>query len=187
MNSDPCVKAQLHRRYPLASLLIYNASTILHFLLGSIGIYLAYSFSTWAGIGAGALYLAFSFVVLYVIMPLAVCTNCFYYRTDDSLCVSGLNVISKKVAQEGEPRLFASRAQGLLSHNNLYVVALMAPVVAMIPGLIINFTWLLFGLFAALLGLLLFRFFVILPRIACLHCCAKHRCPQAEAMGVREL
>jgi hypothetical protein len=35
--------------------------------------------------------------------------------------------------------------------------------------------------------LLLFRFFVIFPKIACLHCRAKAVCPQAGAMGVRQL
>jgi hypothetical protein len=187
MNSDPRPKAQLHRRYPLSSCLIYNISTVLHFLLGGIGIYLAYSFSTWAGIGVGALYLTFSFVLLYVVMPVAVCPHCVYYRMDDSLCISGLNVISKRLAREGEPQRFAGRAQGLLCHNNLYMVALIAPIVAMVSGLILNFTWLLVGVFVVLVGLLLFRFFIIFPRIACLHCRAKHQCPQAEAMGVREL
>lgn len=28
---------------------------------------------------------------------------------------------------------------------------------------------------------------VLANRIACIHCCAKHLCPQAGAMGVRQL
>ena len=31
------------------------------------------------------------------------------------------------------------------------------------------------------------RFFVIFPKIACIHYSAKLQCPQAEAMGVRNL
>jgi hypothetical protein len=34
--------------------------------------------------------------------------------------------------------------------------------------------------------LLLFRFFIIFPKIACIHCYAKYICPQAGQMGVRE-
>jgi hypothetical protein len=41
-------------------------------------------------------------------------------------------------------------------------------------------------MFLALVALLLFRFFVIFPKIACLHCAAKYQCPQAGKMGVRE-
>jgi hypothetical protein len=57
----------------------------------------------------------------------------------------------------------------------------------MIPALILNFAWLLLGILLAVVGLLLFRIFLIFPRIACLHCSAKHTCPQAETMGVRDL
>jgi hypothetical protein len=187
MTSERRPRARLYRRYPLSSLLIYNASTMLHFLLGGMGIFLAYSFSSWAGIGLAVLYLTFSFLEMYVMMPLTVCPNCVYFRMDDSRCISGLNLISKRIAREGDPRDFAGRAEGLFCNNNLYMVALIAPIVAMIPGLILNFAWALLGVFVVVVGLLLFRIFVIFPKIACLHCSAKHRCPQAEAMGVREL
>jgi hypothetical protein len=43
------------------------------------------------------------------------------------------------------------------------------------------------GIFVVLVGLLLFRFFVIFPKLACLHCAAKFKCPQAGQMGVRNL
>lgn len=57
----------------------------------------------------------------------------------------------------------------------------------MIPALILNFSTLLLVIFLAVVGLLLFRFFVILTRIACVLCRAKYRCPQAEAMGLRDM
>jgi hypothetical protein len=180
-------KAKLYTRYPLSSLLIYNGATILHFLLGGIGIILGYNFSSWAGYAFGALYLAFSFVEMYVMMPLTVCPNCVYYRMKDSLCISGLNVISKKVAREGDPKDFPKRGEGLFCNNNLYMAALMAPIIAMIPALIMNFSFLLLAIFLAVVGLLLFRFFVIFTKIACVHCSAKYKCPQAEAMGVRDM
>ncbi len=178
-------KAKLHSRYPWSSVFIYNGSTILHFLLGGAGIILGYSFSPWVGYGFGILYLIFSFVEMYGVMPIAVCPNCVYYRAKDWLCISGLNVISKKMAKEGDLKDFPRRAQGLLCPNNLYLASLIIPIVAMIPALIVNFSVVLLIIFLAVLSLLLFRFFVIFPRIACLHCRAKYECPQAGAMGVR--
>jgi len=178
-------KASLNVRYPVSSLLIYNGSTILHFLLGGTGIILAYG-SSWAGYVFGFLYLAFSFSEMYVLMPLTVCPNCVYYRRANSLCVSGLNVISKRIAKEGEAEDFPKRARGLLCSNNLYMAALILPVIALIPALMLNFSYLLLVFFIVIMGLLLVRFFVIFPKIACIHCVAKYRCPQAGAMGVRE-
>jgi hypothetical protein len=105
---------------------------------------------------------------------------------EGSLCVSGLNVVSRRFAKEGDPKRFAQRAEGLLCPNNLYLVSLVLPILALIPALILGFSWPLLIILAGLLALLLYRFFVIFPRVACLHCYAKHQCPQAEAMGVRE-
>ncbi len=185
MESEKNIKAKLYSRYPLSSVVIYNGTTILHFLLGGIGIALGYSFSSWAGYIFGILYLVFSLVEMYVIMPLTVCPNCIYYRAEDWLCISGLNILSKKIAKEGDLKDFPRRAQGLFCPNNLYLASLIVPIVAMIPALIVNFSIVLLIIFLAVVGLLLFRFFIIFPRIACLHCRAKYVCPQAEAMGVR--
>ena len=185
MQSEKETKAKLYLRYPLSSVLIYNGSTILHFLLGGIGITLGYGFSPWAGYTFGVLYLVFSFVDMYVVMPLTVCPNCVYYPAKDSLCVSGLNVLSKKIAKEGDLNDFPGRAAGLFCPNNLYLASLVVPIVAMIPALIVNFSVALLLIFLAVVSLLLFRFFIVFPRIACLHCRAKYTCPQAEAIGVR--
>lgn len=186
MSSKKKMKAELYRRYPLSSVLIYyNGVTILHFLLGGIGIILGYNFSR-VGYPFGVLYLVFAFAEMYVIMPLMVCPNCVYYRMKGSLCISGLNVVSKKVAKEGNPKDFLKRAEGLFCPNNLYMAALFIPIIAMIPALIVNFSFLLLVILLAVVGLLLFRFFVVFPKIACIHCYAKYKCPQAGAMGVRD-
>ncbi|HJW89494.1 MAG TPA: hypothetical protein VJ436_02510 [Anaerolineales bacterium] len=180
-------KARHYLRYPLSSVLIYNGSTVLHFLLGGIGIILGYRFSPWVGYSLGILYLVFSFIEMYAIMPLKVCPNCVYYQARDSRCISGLNILSRKIAKEGNLKDFPRRAEGLFCPNNLYMAALIVPVLAMAPALIVNFSAVLLLIFLAVTGLLLFRFFVLFPKIACLHCCAKYRCPQAGAMGVRNL
>jgi hypothetical protein len=156
-------------------------------MLGGFGIALGYSFSTWAGYTFGVIYLVFSFIVMYVIMPLSVCPKCIYYRLEDSLCISGMNILSKKIAGEGNLKDFPKRAKGLFCPNNLYLVSLIVPILAMILALIMHFSVVLLLIFLAGLGLLLFRFFFIFPKLACLHCVAKYNCPQAEAMGVRNL
>jgi hypothetical protein len=59
------------------------------------------------------------------------------------------------------------------------------PIVVAIPALIINFSFIQLILFLIVVGLLIFRFFVIFPKIACLHCQAKYTCPVGEQIGVR--
>ena len=186
MSSEARPKAILHARYPLSSIMIYNGSTVVHYLLGGIGIIIGYNFSSWAGYLFGTLYLVFSFVEMYIIMPLTVCPNCVYYKIENSLCVSGLNVVSKKIAKKGNPKNFAKRAEGLLCFNNMYIAALIIPMITTVPALIVNFSIPLLVIFLALIALLVFRFFVVFTKIACLHCRAKYKCPQAGQMGVRE-
>jgi hypothetical protein len=187
MRSKKATKAKLYSRYPWSSVLIYNGATLLHFLLGALGIAWGYRFSSWAGYTFGALYFVLSFLEMYVLMPLAVCPHCVYRRIKNSLCISGLNVLSKKMARAGDPQDFPRRAAGLFCPNNLYLASLIVPILAIIPALIVNFSVVLLLLLLAVAGLLLFRFFVIFPKLACLHCKAKYRCPQAQAMGVRHL
>ena len=181
MSTGP--RAKLYTRYPLSSILVYNGSTILHFLLGGIGIALGYD--SLVGYILGTLYFGLALGEMYVLMPLKVCPNCAYYRLDNSFCISGMNVVSRKVSREGSVRDFPRRAEGLFCPNNLYMAALFLPIVAIIPALFLTFSFLLLTIWLVIVGLLVFRFFVVFPRIACLHCLAKYKCPQAAAMGVR--
>ncbi len=119
-------------------------------------------------------------------MPLTVCTNCVYYRLNNSLCISGLNVISVKFARESDIKAFQKRAEGLFCHNNMYMASLFIPVIAMIPAIILNFSFFLLAILLAVVGLLLFRFFIIFPKIACIHCGAKNICPNAKSMGISD-
>jgi len=182
---DKGYKAKLHTRYPLSSILIYNGTTILHYALGGIGIIIGYS--SWVSLLLGLLYTVLSLAEMYVLMPLKVCPNCPYYKLDDSRCISGLNVVARKIATQGNVNDFPKRARGIFCPNNLYIASLIIPIVAMIPALVLDFSFMVLAILLAVTGLLLFRFLVIFTRIACLHCVAKYKCPQAEAMGVREL
>ena len=177
----PTNTSKLYKRYPTSSILTYNGTTILHFVLGGIGIFLGYD--SLIGYILGSIYLIFAFGEMYVRMPLKVCPNCVYYKLDNSICISGLNLVSRKIANEGNIKLFPNRAKGLFCSNNLYIAALVVPIIAIVPALIINFSFILLAILIALVGLLLFRFFVIFTKIACVHCRAKNICPQAKSMG----
>jgi hypothetical protein len=174
-------KGKLYTRYSKRNILIYNGVTVLHFLLGGTGIILGYSSPI--GYVLGALYLAFSFAEMYLHMPLKVCPNCVYYKLDNSICISGLNLVSRKIAREGNVKDFPTRAKGFFCSNNLYIASLIIPIIAMIPALILNFSLLVLIILIVVVGLLLFRFFVIFPKIACVHCRAQNICPQAQSMG----
>jgi hypothetical protein len=174
-------KPDLYTRYPLANILIYNGATIVHYVLGGIGIILGYG--SWIGCFLGSIYLIFSFTEMYVHMPLKVCCNCVYYKLENSLCISGLNIVSRRITKEGSTKTFSNRAKGVLCPNNLYIASLVVPVIAIIPALILNFSISVLVILLVLTGLLLFRFFVIFPKIACVHCRAQNICPQAKSMG----
>ncbi len=171
----------LFTRFPLSSVALYNGVTVLHFWLGGAGFILGYHL--WLGYTLGTIYLVFAFIEMYLLMPVKVCPNCPYYKLKDSLCISGLNLVSRKLAREGTAKYFSNRAKGPLCPNNLYIASLAIPIIGIIPALVLNFSWLLLIILLALVGVLLYRFFVIFPRIACVHCRAQNVCPQAKSMG----
>ena len=84
--------------------------------------------------------------------------------------------------KEGDLRNFPNRAKGVFCPNNLYIASLVIPIIAMIPALILNFSFLVLTILLIVVGLLLFRFFVIFTKIACINCRAKNICPQAQSM-----
>lgn len=102
MASKDSVK--LYGRYPLSSIIIYNGATVIHYVLGGIGIILGYG--TWIGYLLGSMYLVFSFIDMYVLMPLKVCPDCVYYELGGSVCISGMNVVSRRIAGEGRHKRF---------------------------------------------------------------------------------
>ena len=182
---DSKPKAKLYKKYSFLRVFIDELSTILHYLRGGLGLIIGYTF-LWLGYLIGLTYIIFAFLQMYILMPLTVCPNCVYYRMEDSRCVSGLNKISRKLAKEGNQEDFPKRAEGVFCYNNIYMVALFFPIVVSVPALIFNFSLFLLLTFLIVLGLLVFRFFVIFPKIACLHCNAKFTCPIGEKIGVRD-
>lgn len=181
MNNKP--KNNVYSKYPILNIFIYNTVTILHYVFGFIGILFALNFSTAANIIA-AVYFCFAFFQMYVLMPLLVCPNCIYTRKSGMLCISGLNIISRKLKSKGDIKLFNSRNKGVLCHNNLYLAAKVIPLLIILPFLFINFSFILLSLFLIILGLLLLRIFYIFTKTACIHCLARNICPNAKSMGL---
>ena len=178
----PRNNVKVYTRYPLSSILTYNGTTVFHFLLGGLGIIIGYG--SWTGYLIGSLYLVFSFGEMYVHMPLKICPNCVYYKLNNSICISGMNVVSRKITKEGSVKDFPNRAKDLFCSNNLYIAALVIPIITMIPALVLNFSFIVLAILFVVMGLFLFRFFVIFTKIACVYCRAKNVCPQAKSMGL---
>jgi hypothetical protein len=178
-------KAELYDRYPISSVLIYNSTTIIHFLIG--GLIIGYSKTIFNDIGSylGLLYIALSMIQMYILMPFQVCKNCVYYKIENSLCISGLNVVSKTLVKPSPAQNLSKRAQGLLCPNNLYIASLVFPILCAVPLLINKFSTTLLLLELFLFTFLIIRFFYIIPQLACVHCRSKFVCPQAGQMGVR--
>jgi hypothetical protein len=174
----------MYTRYPASSVALYNVATIAHYLAGGAGI--IWSYGSWPGLVAGLVYLIFALVQMYILMPVKVCPNCVYYRLQDSLCISGMNLFSRKLAPPGDIKSFSVRAKGALCPNNLYIAALVIPIVAMIPALIINFSVVVLILLLIVIGLLIFRIYFIFPKVACVHCRAKNICPNARSMKLND-
>lgn len=174
---------ETYKRYPLSYILIYNGLTVIHFLLGGMGIIYGYNF-TGAGKLIGYFYLAFAFVQMYIVMPLKVCPACVYHSKNKARCISGLNIISKRVMHCQKTKDLSKRGKGLLCHNHLYIVALVIPVIFMLHALVFNFSFFLLFLLLVIISMLLLRILIIFPKMACIHCMANDKCPNAEAMGI---
>ena len=175
---------QLYKVYPLASVAAYNGTTLAHYALGALGMIVGYG--KWPALGwtLGLAYLVFAVVQMYVLMPLMVCPGCVYRRMDGARCISALNLVSAKIAAERDLDDFPRRAQGAFCHNNLYLAALVLPLLLMLPALFLDFSVVLLAVFLGVAALLVFRLFVLFRKVACVHCIAKKRCPNAQSMGL---
>ena len=177
------VKKDPYTRYPLLHVLLYNGTTLAHFILGGAGLYLSYE-NSWLGTVLALVYLVYAFGQMVVVMPVRVCPNCPYYRMDDARCISALNLLARRIAPRGKPQNFRRRSKGPLCHNNQYFAALLIQLPLMLIGVIINFSVALLALLLIEIALVLFRVFVLFMRVACPNCAAKQRCPNAEQLGI---
>jgi hypothetical protein len=182
---DQASGAVLYERFPVGRVVLYNSTTIVHFGLASAGLLVA--FSRWPVVAwlLGVVYLVFAFAQMYLVMPLKVCTHCAYRTLTHGRCVSGLNLVSGRFSRPRSRDAFAARSEGVVCHNNLYMTALIAPLALILVGLAVDYSVAGTVILLLLAALLAFRYFVLFRRVACPHCVAKRRCPNARAMGIR--
>jgi hypothetical protein len=174
----------IHSRYPASSVVLYNGTTVVHFGLATAGLVVV--FSRWPLVGwlLGGVYCVFAFAQMYLVMPLAVCPHCAYRTMSAARCVSGLNLLSGRFSRVRSPEEFGRRGEGALCHNNLYMAALVAPLALVLAGLLFNYSLAGLVVLLVLAGMMAFRYFILFKRIACPHCAARGRCPNAKAMGI---
>jgi hypothetical protein len=163
---------------------LYNGTTLAHYTLGATGVIIGYDRRPVLGWTIGPVYLAFALVQMYGLMPLTVCPSCAYRRMDGARCISAMNLVSARLAAPRDKETFSRRGTGFLCHNNLYLAALILPLLLMLPALVFAFSWALLSVFLVVVGLLAFRMLILFPRVACGHCAAKKQCPNARAMGI---
>jgi hypothetical protein len=175
---------EVYRRYPLVNIALYHGTTALHFGLATAGLVIGYGRWPVLAWTVGAAYLAFALGQMYIIMPLRVCPSCVYRSLPGAWCVMGMNLVSARVVPPADPGEFHKRGVGFFCHNHLYMTALIAPLILLLPALAVRFSLVLLGVCLAVLALLAFRIFVVFPKVACGHCAAKGRCPNAKAMGL---
>ena len=175
----------VHRRYPLRDVALYNSVTLLHFGLATLGLLAAYDRWPLMARVLAIAYLVIALGQMYAVMPLVVCVACVYTTMPGARCVSGMNLIAARLGRRAPAEEFeARRTKGALSHNKLYMGSLIAPVPLLAVGLIVNFSPLALIALLAVAALLAFRIVVVFQRTACPHCAAKGRCPNARAMGI---
>jgi len=181
----PGHRAQSLRRYGLASVLFYHCLTLAHYSLGAAVIIVAYGDGPILAWPLALAYFSFALVQFYALMPLCVCPGCVYRSVPGSRCIAGLNVVSAKLRPPaGEVAEFEERAQGVLCHNTLYVAALVAPLVLVVPALVLAFSWAVVALALAIAALIAVRVEVVFRLLGCPRCLARRWCPNARAMHV---
>jgi len=177
--------SDVHRRYPLRDVALYNGVTIVHFGLAAFGLLVAFSRWPAAAWVLTIAYLVVAYGQMYVVMPLVVCAACAYTTLPGARCVSGLNLVAARLGRRAPAEEFEGRrTKGVLSHNKLYMGSLVAPVPLLAVGLVVDFSPLALAALLGVAALLAFRIVVVFRRTACPHCAARGRCPNAKAMGI---
>jgi hypothetical protein len=82
------------------------------------------AYGHWWGVSIGSVYLVFALVEMYLLMPLKVCPDCPYYSLENSLCISGLNVVSRKLTRGGNIIKYVRTVLWVIDHRHLRLLCL---------------------------------------------------------------
>ena len=166
---NDCGKIQDVREYSHLHELIDNIPYMIMTILGAV-IFFTSIGSTWRWIAAG-LYVLYGISGTFWII-IFVCPYCHYY--DTRLCPCGYGQIAAKIRPKRDDSLFTQKYK---RHIPVIVPLWIAPVIAGIIALALNFSlWTL-----ALIAIFAVNSFVILPLLSrkygCAHCPQKDQCP----------
>ena len=85
-------------KYPMSIIIFGNIMMLLIMIVGTIAVW--YLLEWWAW-----LYLIISFIMVYIVLRILVCRNCYYY---DKWCALGWGKLSAKISKKGKLENFAN-------------------------------------------------------------------------------
>lgn len=128
-------------KYPKSGITLGNIAMLLLIALGTITIWFFYPLLAW-------LYLAFTIIMVYIVLRKLVCTNCYYY---DKWCSIGWGKLSAKLFKKGKIEEF-NNSVGLKLAPLIYGLLLMIiPIVLIIISIVLVFNYYKVGVLVLLL------------------------------------
>ena len=152
-------------KYPISTILFGNIMIFLIIVIGTIAVW--YLLYWWAW-----LYLAISFIMVYIVLRKLVCRNCYYY---DKWCAFGWGKISAKMFKKGDLDDF-SESLGLRIAPAVYGLMVFIPIIAIIISIILVFDYTKFGILILLLLFSIYTAFIG-RKAACSKCKMNISCP----------
>jgi hypothetical protein len=152
-------------KYPMSTVIFGNIMMLLIMIVGTVAVW--YLLDWWAW-----LYLAISFIMVYIFMRRIVCRNCYYY---DKWCALGWGKLSAKLIKKGNLEDFA-KSSGLKIAPAVYSLMMFVPIIAIIISIILVFDYTKVGI---LVLLILFSVYSagIGRKSACSKCKMNISCP----------
>ncbi len=152
-------------KYPISGIVFGNIMMLLIMILGTVAVW--YLLDRWAW-----LYLAVSFIMVYIVLRRLVCRNCYYY---DKWCALGWGKLSAKMFKNGKLEDFA-KSPGLKIAPAVYGLMMFIPLIAIVISIVLLFDYTKVGILALLI---LFSFYSagIGRKAACSKCKMKLACP----------
>ena len=152
-------------KYPTTTVVFGNIMMLLIIVIGTIAVW--YLLDWWAW-----LYLAFSLIMMYIVLRRLVCINCYYY---DKWCALGWGKISAKMFKKGNLEDFP-KSTGLKIAPAVYGLMMFIPIIAIIISIILVFDYTKIGV---LILLILFSIYSagIGRKAACSKCKMNLSCP----------
>lgn len=160
--------------FPKPTVIFGNFMMISWIGVGAAACYLFYPLAAW-------IYIAFAFVMVYVILRKLVCMNCYYYG---KRCALGWGKLSALLFKKGHVEDFADAA-GLKLAAPTYGLLTLVPLVLVIVSIVKSFSIGKIAMAALLLLISVYSGFISRKK-TCGECKMKFICPGSAAKGVAQ-